>query len=184
MLSDLSAIGIECRSDVTPDRLFGIISRDRIEKSRFEWLLVAMGEREQDRDPFKVLGPLSDDVWHFDAEAINDHGDYRSIVEECCRLSKGHLSFNAIADYVDVANKTAWVELDLGTHTERVDLKVDNDWIDPKIFSVLQQHLARTGSQRRLAGHGLGQDLLFVCQTPDAIQRLNKVTGLRFVIQP
>jgi hypothetical protein len=72
--------------------------RRRIKKGGFETLLIAMSDH-------------SDDVWHFDSETIYDHGDYKAIVDNLCRLSKGALAFEAVNDFVDVAKGIAWLDL-------------------------------------------------------------------------
>jgi hypothetical protein len=64
--------------------------------------------------------------------------------------------------------------------SERVDLKIDNDWVDPKIFAKLQDWLEETGSGRRFAVQGLGQDILLICKQSEQIRMINRATGLRF----
>ena len=124
----------------------------------------------------------ADDVWHFDVEAIEDHGSYVQIVENCCRLTGGDLTFDDVRDFVDVEQQIAWVEVSAKGRTERVDLKVDNDWVDPKIFAKLAEWLeSGLAPRRRFAMHGLGQDLLLICKPPEDIKQINRATGLRFL---
>jgi DNA-binding protein YbaB len=54
------------------------------------------------------------------------------------------LKFEGVRDYVDVEQEIAWVELSSNGRSERVDLKIDNDWVDPKIFAKLQDWLEET----------------------------------------
>jgi hypothetical protein len=180
MLAELAAVGIELRPGTSMDQLLAEHPRAAVEESGFEILLAVMGDEQFDPKTFEVLNPLSDDVWHFDTEAIEDHGAYVRIVENCCRLTGGDLKPEGLRDYVDVDKEVAWVGLSTAGRTERVDLKVDNDWVDPKIFAKLGEWLDETGSRRRFASQGLGQDLLLICKQPEQIATINRATGLRF----
>jgi hypothetical protein len=180
MLAELAAVGIELRPGTNVDQLLAEHPREAVEKGGFEILLAVMGDEQFDPKTFKVLDPLSDDVWHFDTEAIEDHGAYVRIVENCRRLTGGDLKFEGVRDYVDVEEETAWVELSSNGRSERVDLKVNDDWVDAKILAKLQDRLDETGSGRRFATQGLGQDVLLICKQPEQIRMINRATGLRF----
>jgi hypothetical protein len=176
MLEEAAAVGIALRPGVEPQRVWAHSSKAQIESGGFLIFLCCMG------DEYYPAGvePLSDDIWHFDVEAINDHGDYTWIVENCCRLTGGDLKFERVTDYVDVANEIAFVEVTANNQAEHVDLKVDNDCVDEKIFKFLIDRLAATGSKRQFAGHTPGQDMLLICKTQDEIRAISRATGLRF----
>jgi hypothetical protein len=139
-----------------------------------------MGDDSYDPNSSKPLGPPSDDVWHFDVKCIEGRGAYKIIVDRLCRMTKGDLAFDQVKDDVDADQRIAWVELTRAGESERIDLTFDDNWVDPGIFSDMQQRLAATGSPRRFAARGLGQDCLIVCQTPQSLKALNRATGLRF----
>jgi hypothetical protein len=180
MLAELAVVGIQLRPGISVEQLVAPFTRAIVENGGFEMLLAVMGDEQLDPKTFAILDPLSDDVWHFDVEAIEDHGSYTRIVENCCRLTGGDLKFEGLKDYVDVDEEVAWIELSTNGRTERVDLKVDDDWVDPKVFAKLQDWLDETGSKRRFAAQGLGQDLLLICKPPEQIRMINRATGLRF----
>jgi hypothetical protein len=180
MLKRLSEVGIGLRPGIRVDRLFLEWPRSEVEKNGYELLLAAMGDLQYDHRTFVPLEPLSDDIWHFDAEAIEDDGDYAQIVENCRRIATGELVFQDFSDHVDIENGLAWVELMTAAGTERIDLKVDNDWVDPKIFHVMQAKLDAAGSRRLFAAHVMGQDSLVICQPASNINRINDMTGLQF----
>ncbi len=184
MLAELAAVGIELRPGKNAEQLVAQFTRAAVEKGGFEMLLAVMGDEQMDSRTFAVVDPLSDDVWHFDVEAIEDHGSYIRIVENCCRLTGGDLKPEGLKDYVDVDKKIAWIELSTSGRAEHLDLKVDNDWVDPKIFAKLGEWLDETGSRRRFASQALGQDLLLICKRPEQIRAINRATGLRFKEDP
>ena len=180
MLTELAAVGIELHPGISVDQLAASYTRADLEKGGFEILLAVMGDEPFDPKTFAVLDPLSDDVWHFDTEAIEDHGAYVRIVENCSRLTGGDLKFEGVRDYVDVEKEIAWVEVSTNGRSDRIDLKIDNDWVDPKIFAKLQDWLDQAGSGRRFAVQGLGQDVLLICKQPEQIRMINRASGLRF----
>jgi hypothetical protein len=187
MLAAIRPCGIALRDGVPLDALLrkqtpsdSGRSRAMVEKRGFEMLLALMADDPYDFEAHRDLDPYGDDVWHFDVEFIEDHGAYKTIADRLSRMTGGDLVFDQVADYVDVEGEAAWVELSQGGKTERVELTVDNDWTDGKIFSEMQWRLCATGSQRRFAWHTLGQDCLIVCQPPEKLKALNRVTGLRF----
>ncbi len=187
MLAAIAPCGLSLCEGAAPDVLLrqrtqwkSERSRATLEKSGFQSLLIAMGNDPYDPKSFKPLDPPSDDVWHFDVEFIEGHGAYKIIVDRLCRMTRGDLTFDRVTDYVDVEERVAWVELTRAGGSERIDLTIDDDWTDPKIFLEMQQRLVATGSPRRFAMLGLGQDCLIVCQTLENLKTLNRVTGLRF----
>jgi hypothetical protein len=152
MLDALAACGVSLREGASAELLVrektaidGGTSRATLEKGGFESVLIAMGD-EIDAPEGAPVDPPSDDVWHFDVEFIEDHGAYRTIVERLCKMTHGDFRCDRVDDYVDVDAGVAWVELTRAGETERVTLRVDNDWTDERIFSVLQEKLAATGS--------------------------------------
>src|SRR5215510_11358547 len=99
LLAGARSVGIGLRPGVNPESLFAEWSKEQIQEGGFEMLFVALGGEQFEPKTFNTLGFLSDDVWHFDSEAIEDHGSYTRIVENCCRISGGDLKFSGIADY-------------------------------------------------------------------------------------
>jgi hypothetical protein len=176
MLEQATAVGISLRPGIERERLWAEHSKSDIESRGFLILFCVMGEAAGVAAP----EPVSDDIWYFDTEAISNHGDYVHIVESCCRLTGGDLKFERVTDYVDVANETAFIEVTADGRTERVDLKVNDDWVDAKVFKYLTDRLAAAGSKRHFAAHTPGQDMLLICKTPNEIEAISRTTGLRF----
>lgn len=143
------------------------------EFGRVEWL---------DKD-FTRSQAFSDDVWHFDTEAIEDRGAYVEIARNLARLANGALENASFFDFVDIEGEVAWFEIEFNGARERITLKVDDDWVDPRFFHWFNEQLEKTGSNRRVAAHGLGQDCLIICKAPSEIAKLNRALGLKFSIE-
>jgi hypothetical protein len=147
----------------------------------FEATLCAMGDEQYDLEEDKLLPWLSDDVWHFDFEAIEDHGAYVSIVKNCIRVSRGALSLSSLKDYVDVEKGVAKISFVSNGKSRSLDLEVDNDWADPMLFVRLNEILDEAGSNRWFFKHDLGQDCLITCKVRSDIESINSATGLNFL---
>jgi hypothetical protein len=178
MLAEAAAAGVALRPGTPIERVWAEWGRDEIEKRGFEMLLVALGGEQLDQGTLQPLEPLSDDVWHFDSECIEDHGSYARIVHNCCRISGGELKFDRVSDYVDVEVGIAWVELESAGSTQRVELRVKNDWVDQKIFDEMNRALG--DGYRQITMHALGQDCLLLCKSLSQTVDINRKLGLRF----
>lgn len=167
-------------ADARDTALRGVVDYEEMGANTAESILCAIGDEQMDEDTFEQLPWLSNDAWHFDYEAIEDHGAYKSIVENCVRISGAALEITDLSDFVDIEDGQAWVEFTHRGNPMKLNLTVDDDWADPKLFVMLNGILKSDGSDRRFAQHDLGQDCLIVCRTASEISELNKLAGLKF----
>jgi hypothetical protein len=147
-----------------------------------ESVMCTLGSEQFDEDTFESKPWLSNDIWHFDYECIEDDGAYVSIIKNCVRLSQNAMKITFLKDHVDIESGEASVQF---THSKKQiiqDLKVDNDWADPKIFVLLNELLEKSGSNRRIAQHDLGQDCLIVCKSEQDIATINANLKMNFFI--
>ena len=186
LLALLSSVGFAFRNEKSKQFGLSNLGDDRFGGTvSIEHLLAVMGEEQFDEaaeEPSSLSDEVwsSDDVWHFDYEAIEDHGAYKQIVQNCCRISGGDLSFDEITDYVDLEEEVAWVELRTRSKYSKLTLKVKNDWADPSIFLELNKLLKAANSTKQLFQHDLGQDVLMICRPENEVISINKATGLKF----
>jgi hypothetical protein len=162
---------------VTSEALLARYSREQFEAEPYRLALIAMGSEGQD-------GPggnyLSNDIWHFDTECIEDHGSYAAIARRLQTLAHGKLALEAIADHVDIDAGDAWLAFRIGNEEHRWSAEVQDDWVDPTILSRFARLLEAVGSGRRFTYIDLGgQDCLIGCSTADERTRLAKETGLK-----
>jgi hypothetical protein len=145
-----------------------------------EAAMCCMGDEQFDMDTDTIMPWLSEDVWHFDFEAIEDHGAYVSIVNNCIRLSRGTLKMSDVTDYVDIEGGVAKVTFLAVGRSQEWNLEVDNDWADPQLFVKLNGFLDQSGSNKYFFKHDLGQDCLMICKTRAEVKAINSATGLVF----
>lgn len=176
-LQILSDCGIELAPGITKDHLLASYHREDYEAEPFLLLLARMGG-ELEEEPFAYL---SNNIWHFDTECIEGHGDYEQIANRMRDLAGGALPLAEINDYVDVDEEKAWLSFKLNGVETRWEMEVDSDWVDPKVFSAFASLLAEQPNDKRYTYFDLqGQDCLIGCSTPEQLKRLRKETGLDF----
>ncbi len=123
---------------------------------------------------------ISDDIWHLDAECIEDNGDYVRVLERFVILAKGQLSLTDLRDEVDIENEKAWVEFNLDGKPVHWDLKVNNDWLDPDLYTRLQHLVQSRSNGKKFFIVALGQDSLISFGDAAMKDALSKLSGLGF----
>jgi hypothetical protein len=176
----LKECGIECATSSIEDALINSLPRGKIEQEPFSLLLCILGD---EADEEKFAGPTgfpSENIWHFDTECIEDHGDYAQIANRLATLSQGDVAISNVRDFVDVESGIAWLSFQCNGVDYRWDAAVNNDWVDEQIFSRFAALLESTGSPRRYIHIDLqGQDCLIGCATSEQKDLLARKTGLK-----
>ena len=151
-------------------------SKKEFEEPPFVTLYITLGQTIE-REPWT---PLTDRVWDFDTEAIEDHGAYVEIVKNLERISRGELKFEKLKDYVDVEEGKAWVSFTLRGKNYRWALKVDDDWADPELFTRIVELTKTFNTKGRYTYFNTGgQNAVLGFETPKDRDAIIKVTGLK-----
>jgi hypothetical protein len=168
-LGDLAECGVKLLPAATPEALLAEWSEKQFRESPY-LLAVALGNEE---------ARLSENLWHFDTECIEDHGAYVRIAERLRDIARGDLPLADIEDYVDIEEERAWVAFTLDGKPYRWDCEVDDDWVDASVLSRFAELLAARGGERRFTYLDTGgQDCVIGCFRNDERERLRKVTKL------
>jgi hypothetical protein len=173
-LETLARCGITLAPGVTADALLNVVDREGFEADPYRLLLTCMGNQAEDGPRY-----LSDNIWHFDTECIEDHGAYVAIARRLTQLAQRELPLEEITDFVDVDARTAHVAFRLDGKSYRWDANVEDDWVDASILSRFAELLEHVGKGRRFTYIDLGgQDCLIGCATAEGKERLARETGL------
>ena len=179
-LLKLANCGITLAPGVVADSLLESYGRESFEADPYRLLLACMGGEAESESQAAETGHPSDNIWHFDTECIEDHGDYARIARRMRRLAQGELPIEDIADHVDVDAGEAHLTFRLRGEPYRWDAAVEDDWVDATILSRFAALLERVGKSRRFTCIDLGgQDCLIGCATAEEQARLVKETGLK-----
>lgn len=171
-LEQLRACGVRLLPAATPEALLEAWSQADFDAAPFLLAATALGGDSP---------PLSENLWHFDTECIEDHGAYVAIAERFRDLANGDLPLVAIEDYVDVEEGEAWLAFTLEGTEHRWTCEVSDDWVDPTLMTRFAELLAgrRTAHRFTYLDTG-GQDCIIGCFTEDELKRLQKATGLEW----
>lgn len=175
-LENLSACGISPKPGINSDIIFADYEEGDFARDPYSLLLMVLsGEAEEEE------GFLSSDIWHFDTECIEDHGDYARIAMRMEELAGGDLPLEGIEDYVNLEEGKTWLAFRLDNHDHKWELEVNDDWVDPRVFSEFDGLLRSRGTNKRFTYLDLGgQDCLIGCSTPEQLEKLKATTGLSF----
>lgn len=180
-LAHLKAAGIGMNAGIQIATLLESRSAGDYEKKPYILLLIVLGDFVE-KPPYDTY--ISDDIWHFDSECIEDHGAYVLIAERLKALAGGGLPLENIKDYVDVEEERAELSFTLDGQAHAWQAKVSDDWVDSTIIERLVTLHEQRQSQKHYIYCGLGQDCLIGCVTDEQLNQLNfllKPTGNRFV---
>ena len=173
----LSLCGIKLRPGLSVEHLLASFDRETFEEEPYTLLLTLMG-RELEVEPFEKV---SDDIWCFDVECIEDHNDYARIAERLRDLAGESFPLEDIKDYVDVEEQQAWLSFRLDGEDYKWTASVVHDYADPEILSQLAQLYADRNTGKRFTMFDLGgQACLIGCSTPDQLTKLAERTQLKF----
>ena len=175
-LKQLAEIGVHIRQKIPVEEVLRSLGAGMESDVDCVSLLCVLGSEIKRADFERV----SDDIWHFDAECIEDHGAYVSILDRFVILSKGVLPITNVRDFVDVQEGQAWVEFSLDGKKEHWDLEVSDDWVDPNLYSRLQALAVARGAGKRFFIAGLGQDSLISFGDDVMRKQLSTFSGLEF----
>lgn len=149
---------------------------NNFEEEPFKLLYITLGQTIE-REPWT---PLTDRVWDFDTEAIEDHGAYVEIMKNLERITRGEIKFVNLKDYVDVENKKAWVSFSIGGRSYEWNLKVDDDWADPELFSKVVELTRTLKTKGKFTYFNTGgQDAVIGFETPGSRDSIINATGLK-----
>ena len=150
--------------------------KTEFEEPPYMVLYMTLGQTIE-REPWT---PLTNRVWDFDVEAVEDRGAYVEIMKNLERISRGEIKFRDLKDYVDIEEKKAWVSFSIGGRNYKWNLAVDDDWADPALFSKV------VGLTRTLKTKGRytyfntgGQNAVIGFETPESREAIIKATGLK-----
>jgi len=176
-LEVLADCGLKLSDPFKPEDLLTSWGREEYEKPGFDLVLVGLGMTEE-REPWRNHCV---NLWHFDTECIEDHGDYKRIVERMVGMARGSLPIKNIQDHVDLEKEEAWFSFTFQGKETKVECKVEDDWVDPAIFAQFVNLLKTSDPTKIYVYFDLGgQDCIIGCVTKEELRKLNS-QGIKFV---
>jgi len=176
-LEVLADCGLKLADPFTPEELLKSWDRSEYEGPGFDMVLMGLGITEE-QEPWRNHCV---NLWHFDTECIEDHGDYKKIAERMVEMTQGALVLENTQDYVDVEKKVAWLSFSFQGRQIKIECEVQDDWLDARIFAKFVELLGLADPSKVYIYYDLGgQDCLIGCVITDGLKKLNDL-GIKFV---
>lgn len=175
-LANLGRVGITLKRNIGIRDILDFIIKD-YEERPYIHLLMSMG-RERDSEEFNSYLYPTNDVWCFDRECIEDHGDYVQGLKRIAVMVELAISVTDIQDYVDIEAGEVWIAFKANGTNFRYSLSVQGDWLSLEIFTIFSELLAASGSSKRFFFADTGNEILVVLIERDQYHQLNKLLNI------
>jgi hypothetical protein len=176
-LANLKKCGIGLTQPYTVKDLLELDDPEPLEEPGYDMLLIDLGTDEE--EPNRKLAA---NVWYFNTETIYEDGDYKHIADRMVEMTQGSLVLQDIQDHVDVEHNEAWLSFTFKGRPMKIDLKVNDDWVDTTIFARFVELLREADSSKIYLYYDLGggQDCVLSCVKKTEYDCL-KSQGIKFV---
>ncbi|AZN39354.1 hypothetical protein [Paenibacillus albus] len=158
-LQNLRSIGIDLKQDI---RLEDCLHDEyRAYESRpYLLLLTDLGSEVESEEGTFIAA--SHNVWCFDRECIEDHGDYVRLLERIREMLAPDLSIDHLSDYVDIEEEKVNISFTVNEVAHSYELRVNNDWASLQILTIFTALLEEHGSKKRFFFSDLDNHVLVV----------------------
>ena len=169
-LAILSECGLSLAPEFTVRDLLESWPREEFEKPGFTMALIGLGMTEE-RPPWR---DHCANVWHLDTECIEDKGSYVDVAKRMAKMTQSALVIDNVHDEVDIEAGVASLALEHAGKPVQLDLKVNEDWVDPAVFSLFVRLLAISDPSKVFLYLDLkGQDCIIACVSREQFAALS-----------
>jgi len=171
-LANLAGCGLKLKDQFGVPDLVDSWGREALDEPGYDLALVCLG-MTQEEPPWT---PHCDNLWHFDTECIEGDGSYVHIAKRMTEMAQGSLPLSDFQDHVDIEAGEAWLRFKCQGESVRMDYEVQDDWVDPHVFSHFVDLLAKTDADKLFIYYDLGgQDCIIGCLTHSQYAHLQKL---------
>lgn len=175
-IAALAEVGVVVNLERTIEEMLESNGREEYEREGFDSLLFTLANEVE--TGFGAGAYYTNQLYSFDTECIEDHGDYARIAMRFAEMFRNEFEITAIADKVDLDAEIAELSFECGEKKYRMELMVDNDWLDVNVFELFIQVADDMNSKRKIGVTDPdGQDIRLSVMTPGQMNAFNKMTG-------
>ncbi|MCL2153240.1 MAG: hypothetical protein FWH57_09855 [Oscillospiraceae bacterium] len=175
----LSDLGIRPKRNDFVEWICNEWGRDAVESDPYNLMLFSLGgERCEDDGTWEYV---SDDIYTFDSECVEESDIYANVLKRLSVLSKGLFTIHQTSSVVDHDNGRASVSF---THNEKKhiwDLKYDNDWFDCDVINKINDLLKNDNSSMFFYTSSPDQNSIVLFASGEIIEKINNLVTVPFV---
>jgi len=180
-LNTLIGLGIKPKYDDYVDWICDEWGRETVETDPYNLMLFSLGG-ERETDDGETWELLSDDIYSFDTECVEDDNIYEVVLGRLATLSKGKFNISNLHSTVDHDCKKAAVSFAYNSADYKWDLKYDDDWFDCDTIGKINLLLKNNGSTKFFFTCSLDQNLILVFDTEKNVKELNQLVTFPFIL--
>ena len=171
-ISTLADLGIKAKHADIEGRVDSEWGTETAESDPYNLLLFVLGSEDEEG------GTLSDDIYVFDTECVEEEDIYQRIFTRLSVLSKG--AFSQITGHTDHERERSSVSFDLGGKRYDWDLEYESDWFDVGSIGRLNRLLEKNGSAEFFFTASPDQNLFVIFTDQKTADALNDLVSEPF----
>jgi len=178
-LNTFSKLNITPKNDDFIDWIYCEWGRKAVEADPYNLILSSLGGERENGDAWERV---SDDVYSFDTECVEDADIYAEILTNLAALSKDAFSITNITSTVNHENCEASISFTHNKVSYHWHLQYNNDWFDGDVINKINQLLRENDSSEFFYTCILGQNLMVLFTSQSNIDEVNKLVSIPFVL--
>ncbi|SFT09200.1 hypothetical protein [Paenibacillus sp. BC26] len=175
-LVNLERVGITIKRNIEIRDILDLEIQE-YEERPYIHLLMSIGREREGVESNSDLYPTND-VWCFDRECIEDHGDYIRALKRISVMVGPAITITNIQDYVDIESSESWIAFIANGMNFHYSLSVQGDWLSLEIFKIFSELLAASGSSKRFFFADTGNEVLVVLIERGCFHQLNELLNI------
>ncbi|MCL2125874.1 MAG: hypothetical protein FWH33_07815 [Oscillospiraceae bacterium] len=177
-LSVLADMDIRPRHDDFIQWVGGEWGREPIESDPYNLLFALLGGERENEDG--LWEPLSDDIYNFDTECVENNDIYATVFERLAAISKGGFELSDVSSRVNHRSHKASVSFSFNGTEYSWQLNYNDDWFDIEVIGRINALLKSAGSSKYFYVSNPDQSVTIVFDTDEKIMKLNDIAGAPF----
>ena len=179
-LDTLSKLGIKPVHGDFLDWLCTEWSKDAIESDPYNLMLFSLGGERERGNSWEYL---SDDIFYFDTECVEEEDIYETVIKRLEILSKDAFQAVDLHSIADIERQTAFVSFSFSNVQCRWNLEFNDDWFDVRVISYINYLLHASGSQSYFYTCVPDQGITVVFTNKETIAELNLLVETQFILE-
>gem|GEM_PF-5642564 len=175
-IEKLAEVGVVVDPERTIEEMLVSFNREEYELKGFDSLLFVLANEIESGPGAGAY--FTNQLYTFDAECIEDDGDYARIAMRFAEMFQDEFEISEIADKVDWDNNYAEMSFECGGKRYHKEFVLDGDWFDVSVIKLFIEASNDMNSQRKIGfADSDGQEIYLSVMTPIQMKAFSELTG-------